>query len=60
MPDGTVAMRECKAGFHQFAVDLIKEAELHRIGGDAPDCEVTSAFGKSGSQCAGIGGMHGA
>ena len=59
MPDGAVAVRERETGFYQFAVDLIKEAELHRIGGIAPDREVASSFGKSGSQCAGIGGMHG-
>ena len=60
MPNRTVAMRKGEARLHKFAVDLVEEAELDRIGGVAPDRKVAAAIGQSGPKSAGVGGMHGA
>ncbi|MFM1974584.1 MAG: hypothetical protein RL524_571, partial [Actinomycetota bacterium] len=40
------------------AVDLIKEAELDRIGGVAPDSKVAATLSQGGSEGARVGGMH--
>jgi hypothetical protein len=51
-------MRHRKAGFNHLAVDLIKEAQLHSIGGVAPDGEVGSTVGDGRAKGSGIGWKH--
>jgi hypothetical protein len=52
-------MRQSKAGFHQLAIDLIKEAELNSIGGVAPDRKVGSAICDGGAKGSRICRQHG-
>jgi hypothetical protein len=59
MPDGSIAMGHCKAGFYQLAIDLIKEAQLHGIGGVAPDRKVGSTISNGGAKGSGICRKHG-
>ena len=58
MPNGAVAVLERKAGLHQLAVDLIKEAEFHGIGSVAPDSEVAPSLSQGGAKGSRIGRMH--
>ena len=58
MPDRSIAMGHCKAGFYQLAIDLIKEAQLHGVGGVAPDRKVGSTICHGGAKGAGICRKH--
>ena len=58
MPDRTVAVRQGKASLDQLPIDLIKEAELDRIGGIAPDGKVGPTLCDGGPQGARICRKH--
>jgi hypothetical protein len=44
MPDRSIAVGQGKTCFNPFAIDLIEETQLDRIGGVAPDREVGSTL----------------
>ena len=46
MPDGSITVGESKAGFNESPIDLIEEAELHRICSVGPDSKVAAPIGK--------------
>jgi hypothetical protein len=58
MPDGAIAVRECKASLNQLPIHLIKEAEFNGVGCITPDGEVCSALGDGGPKGAGVGRQH--
>jgi hypothetical protein len=51
-------MSECKAGFDQLSIDLVKEAEFNGIGCIAPDGKVGSTLCDGRAQGPGISGKH--
>ena len=58
MEDRSISMREGEAGLDQLAIDLIKEAELDRIGRRRPDSEVASLLGQASTEVSLICWLH--
>lgn len=59
MLDGAIAMRKGEAGFHQLAIDLVKEAELNSRCPIGPDSEVAATVCKGGAKGSRVCRKHG-